>query len=283
MRVSVIFTTYNSVAWLQKVLWGYAAQTHRDFEIVVADDGSGPETARCIEAARQALGLQIKHVWQDDDGRRKGRILNKAILRAGCDYLVFTEGDCIPRADFLAVHVDRAKRGHYLSGGSCKLPALTSERIARDDVREQRCFDYRWLTHHGMSSGHRDLKLRGGRRLAPLLNIVAPVHRRLKGCNASAWKSDVLAVNGFDERMQWAGLDRELGVRLENYGLRVQSVRYDAILLRLASGRESSDPQLVAFNRALRENVANEGIVRTKYGISLLRAPGVGRTLERAE
>ena len=40
MKTSVIFTTYNSPTWLEKVLWGFFSQTYRDFEIVIADDGS---------------------------------------------------------------------------------------------------------------------------------------------------------------------------------------------------------------------------------------------------
>ncbi len=46
MRVSVVLSTYNSPNWLEKVLWGYAAQTERPEEIVIADDGSTDEDAR---------------------------------------------------------------------------------------------------------------------------------------------------------------------------------------------------------------------------------------------
>ena len=47
-KVSVILSTYNQPAWLEKVFWGYGVQTFHDFEIVVADDGSGPETQALI-------------------------------------------------------------------------------------------------------------------------------------------------------------------------------------------------------------------------------------------
>ena len=40
MKASVIFSTYNSTAWLEKVLWGFSKQTTKDFEILIADDGS---------------------------------------------------------------------------------------------------------------------------------------------------------------------------------------------------------------------------------------------------
>ncbi len=44
MRISVIISTYNQPQWLENVVWGYTVQTHRDFELVIADDGSTDET-----------------------------------------------------------------------------------------------------------------------------------------------------------------------------------------------------------------------------------------------
>ena len=79
-KVSVIFTTYNSVEWLEKVLWGFSNQTYNNFEIIIADDGSGMETRNKIDELRNLTNLDIKHVWQEDDGFQKSRILNKAVV-----------------------------------------------------------------------------------------------------------------------------------------------------------------------------------------------------------
>ena len=80
MFASVIFTTYNHPQWLEKTLWGFSAQTYRDFEIIVADDGSGPETRQVIESMQSQTDISIRHLWQEDDGFQKCRILNKAIV-----------------------------------------------------------------------------------------------------------------------------------------------------------------------------------------------------------
>ncbi|MFZ9129836.1 MAG: glycosyltransferase, partial [Pseudomonadales bacterium] len=104
MLISVIFTTYNSPAWLEKVLWGFHAQSDRGFEIVIADDGSGEETKWVIDRFKSETDLEIKHVWQPDDGFRKCKILNKALLAADGKYFVVTDGDCIPRHDFVFEH-----------------------------------------------------------------------------------------------------------------------------------------------------------------------------------
>ena len=150
MRLSVIITTYNSPIWLEKVLWGLHAQQYRDFEVIIADDGSSEETAALLKHMRAETGLDLLHVWQPDEGFQKCRILNKAILHADAPYLVFTDGDCIARPDFLAEHARNAERGYYLSGSYCKLPMETSLAITRDDILAGRCFDMDWLRAHGL-------------------------------------------------------------------------------------------------------------------------------------
>src|SRR5262245_85520 len=120
MKLSVIISTYNNPKWLEKVLWGYESQTHRDFEVVIADDGSGEPTRELIEKFKKESSLQIIHVWHPDDGFQKSAILNKAIVASTTDYLVFSDGDCIPRNDFLEVHAQNLSPGHFLSGGYFK-------------------------------------------------------------------------------------------------------------------------------------------------------------------
>ncbi len=270
MKVSVIMTTYNSPVWLEKVLWGYSAQSHRDFEIVVGDDGSTDETRDVIERVIAETGLEIRHIWQEDKGFRKCRILNKCILEAKSDYLVFTDGDCIPRADFLAVHVAEARPGTYLSGGYHKLPMSTSEQISRDDIINGRCFDLKWLKDRGLKSSHKNLKLTATPFQAKLLNRITPTACNFKGSNGSVWKRDALAVNGFDERMPWGGLDREFGVRLSNSGVRPKHVRYNAIVVHLDHPRGYKDPDKVAANKALRINSEKQKLTRTEHGIDQL-------------
>ena len=40
LGISVVIATYNMPQWLEKVLWGYRAQSHRNFELIIADDGT---------------------------------------------------------------------------------------------------------------------------------------------------------------------------------------------------------------------------------------------------
>lgn len=270
MKLSVIMTTYNSPAWLEKVLWGYSVQQHRDFEIVIGDDGSRDDTRETIDRLREQTGLAIKHVWQEDDGFRKCRILNKAILRAEAPYLVFTDGDCIPRADFLAVHAAEAQPGHYLSGGYHKLPMSTSLAIAREDIVSGRCFDLAWLKANGLRRSLKNTKLTASPRMARILNRLTPTRCNFKGSNGSAWREDVMRVNGFDERMPWGGEDREFGVRLINSGVKPKHVRYNAIVIHLDHKRDYKNLELVEQNRRLRLHNERTRVTRTDYGIAQL-------------
>ena len=267
MKLSVIVSTYNSPQWLEKVLWGYSVQSHRDFELIIADDGSKDETRQLINSMRDNTGLAIKHVWQKDDGFRKCRILNIAILESKANYLVFTDGDCIPRRDFLEVHATKAEPGCYLSGGYHKLPMTTSKAITTDEVLSGRCFDLNWLKAHGLKSSYKNSKLTANRWQARLFNTLTPTRCRFKGSNGSAWKEDVLAVNGFDETMAYGGEDREFGIRLVNLGIKPKHVRYNAIVVHLDHARGYVDPATVAANKQHRITTDKEGITRTEHGI----------------
>ena len=269
-NLTVLFTTYNSPVWLERVLWGFSCQRFDAFKIIVADDGSGPETAEVIDKMRTEAGLEIQHVWQRDDGFRKCRILNKAILHAQTDYLVFTDGDCIPRSDFLQVHAENAERGHYVSGSYYRLPMKTSEAIQREDIESGRCFDVKWLRQHGLPRSRKTLKLRATALQARFLNRFTFTNCIFRGSNAAAWRDDILAVNGFEERMQYGGLDRELGVRLVNMGVRPRHVRYNAICLHLDHPRGYRDPEKVAANRNLRLHNEKEKVQRAENGIQEL-------------
>ena len=129
MRVSVIITTFDQPEQLEKVLWGYANQRHREFELIVADDGSGPQTTEVIDRVAKLAGLDVIHVWHEHRGFRKTEILNRAIAASGSEYLVFSDGDCIPRSDFVATHLALARRGRFLSGGYVRLPAAPTRAL----------------------------------------------------------------------------------------------------------------------------------------------------------
>jgi glycosyltransferase involved in cell wall biosynthesis len=267
MQVSVIFTTYNQPQWLEKVLWGFSVQTHRDFEIIVADDGSGPETKELIERMRTETGMEITHVWHDDNGFQKCQILNKAIVASRFAYLVFTDGDCIPAPDFLEWHVRLAERDRFLSGGYVKLPMDVSQAISREYIVSGRATEASWLRQQGVGPSMKLLKLHKGAFFGLVLDSLSPTRASWNGHNASTWKEHVLATNGFDERMQYGGQDREFGERLENMGIRGKRIRFRAACVHLDHPRGYARPESIAKNKAIRAETRAQKTRRTPFGI----------------
>lgn len=265
--ISVIVSTYNHPAWLEKVLWGFSGQTFTDFEILIADDGSGPETAALIERLRPEIGVPLRHVWHEDRGFRKCEILNKAILAADGDYLVFTDGDCIPRRDFLQVHQSLAEPRRFLSGGYVKLPLETSRRITNADILAGRATDYGWLRRQGAPASRRLARLALGPARARLFDLLTPTRPTWNGHNASAWREDIIAANGFDERMGYGGEDRELGERLENAGIRGKQIRHRALVVHLDHSRGYVRQDILDLNARIRRETRASGRTRTEAGL----------------
>ena len=268
--VSVIFSTFRQPEWLRKVLCGFASQTHRDFEIVLADDGSGEQTAEVVRLTQSSTGLEIEHVWQPDRGFRKCRILNKAITRARGDYLIFTDGDCVPHPEFVERHLKLAEPGRFLSGGLLRLPLGLSHNILPDDIASGRCFSASWLLSQGMPLTYKLLKLSAGLGFGALLDRVSPATAGWNGHNASGWKKHILGANGFDERMGYGGEDRELGERLENAGVRGKRIRHRVTCLHLDHPRGYVDPDTRAANLAIRGETRRLRRTRTGCGIAQL-------------
>lgn len=270
MKISVIITTYNAEAWLKKVLIGYSVQTEDDFEIVIADDGSSPKTKELLLDFNTKFKYPIVHVWQEDDGFQKSKILNKAILKAKSDYLLFTDGDCIPRADFVKTHLKHKEKGYFLSGGYFKLPLSVSELISELDISNQHCFRLKWLKKNGFSLNFKSIKLTKNNLLAQFMNWITPTKRSWNGHNSSGFKADILAVNGFNHDMKYGGLDRELGERLFNNGLLSKQIRYAAICVHLDHARGYSDPGIWKINNAIRSFNRKNKVIKIKNGIDSL-------------
>jgi glycosyltransferase involved in cell wall biosynthesis len=270
MKLSVIITTYNSEEWLRKVLIGYSVQTETDFEIVIADDGSSIETKEVIEKFSSKFKHKIVHVWHEDKGFRKSEILNKAILQSNSDYLLFTDGDCIPRNDFLQIHLKYREKGYFLSGGYFKLPLIISNNISEETINKQSCFSYNWLVNNGLKINFKLTKLTKNKYFAAFLNWVTPTKSTFNGHNSSVYKSDLLAVNGFNESMHYGGLDREIGERLFNYGVLSKQIRYHAICIHLDHERKYADKSKILNNLAIRNFNKKKKVTWISNGIEKL-------------
>jgi glycosyltransferase involved in cell wall biosynthesis len=264
---SVIITTYNQPEWLRKTLWGFEHQTEKRFEILIADDGSGDETKQVVDEFKSRGLLNIIHVWHPDNGFQKCQILNKAILKTNSDYLIFTDGDCIPRRDFVEVHISNARRGKFLSGGYLKLVKSVSANISYTDIQEGAPFISSWLMKNGQPFTYKFLKLTQNPFIQKILNAITTTRPTWNGHNVSGWKDDIISVNGYNEDMQYGGLDRELGERLMNYGIKGKQIRYSAICVHLDHPRPYRTKSTWDKNYRIRKEVKRKKLKWTSNGI----------------
>jgi len=267
MFASVIFTTYNHPKWLEKTLWGFSAQSFRDFEIIVADDGSGDETRAVIESLQAQVDIPIRHIWQQDDGFQKCRIMNKAIVESRGEYLIFTDGDCIPHPDFVKNHVELSAENTLLSGGYFKLPLDVSRAITKQDILAGNSTRPGWLLRHGVAFTPKISKLFSHPLVGAILDAFTITRATWNGHSSSTWKKHAIATNGFDERMQYGGQDREFGERLMNMGIKPRQVRYRCSCVHLDHGRGYARPESIAKNRAIRKHTHEHEVTRTDFGI----------------
>ena len=267
MKITVIISTYNAEEWLEKVLIGYSNQTYKDFEVVIADDGSRESTKGLIDSYAANYPVPLRHLWHEDLGYRRQEILNVAIPDAKHEYIIMTDGDCIPRKDFVEVHAKFAEKGRFLSGGYCKLGMKASKKIDKDSILSNKCFEVKWLSSIEKLNLSNKLKLGANNFLATILDIISPTTPSFNNCNSSGFKEDMIAINGYDERMKYGGPDREFGERLENFGIKGKQIRHKAIVLHLDHARGYKTPESLAANLAIRKEVRDKKIKWTPFGI----------------
>jgi len=254
MRSELIMTTYNSPIALGLCLESVLLQTLMPDSICIADDGSGPETASLIDEFRARFDpVPIRHVWHEDTGFEKCKILNTAIGSSEADLLFVIDGDVLIHPNFLARHHALSRRGRFSTGSLIRLDDATTKALSKADIIEGRVFNRDWLRAHGAID-----RLGTWLKTMPfpfvlqnLLDILTPVSKSLCGANWSAFRSDILAVNGFDADMKYGGEDKELGVRLKNNGVKGRHLRYTAPLCHQEHGRDYVFDTVLQQNKAL--------------------------------
>ena len=233
MPISVIVTTYNRPDALRALLDGLRAQTDRDFEVLVADDGSRDDTGMLVHATARSAPIEIRHVWQEDRGFRAGAARNRATAQAAGDYVVFLDGDCVPRPHFVARHRSLAESGWMVAGNRVLLSEAFTRAALGSGTPLHAWSDAQWQSAHRRGDINRTLPLRH-LPLGPLRKLAGGRWQRVRTCNLGVWRTDLQRVNGFDEVFEgWGYEDSDLAVRLINSGVRRKEGAYATGVLHL--------------------------------------------------
>lgn len=230
-KASIILATYQWPEALDMVLSALLTQSEKNFEVMIADDGSDERTKAVIERYKKG-SLQIQHFWQENKGFRKCRILNQAIRGSSGRVLIFLDGDCIPHKEFVAQHVALNDGKHYVAGRRVDLSKQFTERLSPELIQRG--------VFNGMAKGlftlfvdslladgskpfHRAYMVKNKifRKVFGLERVVD-----LKGCNFSVLRDHMLAIDGFDESYEGYGReDTDVELRLQNLGLKIRSAK----------------------------------------------------------
>lgn len=132
--VSVVITTYNRPDALEAVVRACFMQDDKNFEIIIADDGSTANTRACVARLAAEAPVPLRHVWQPDQGFRAAMARNRGILAASGEYIVFLDGDCIPQRDFIARHRALSQPGWLVSGSRILLGEALTRRVLAEGI-----------------------------------------------------------------------------------------------------------------------------------------------------
>ena len=274
MKTSVVVPTYNRPHALNLCLLRLARQSTLPDEVLIADDGSGDETRQTIEDFRNsaACPFVLKHIWQEDDGFRKPRILNDTVRNATGDYLLFIDGDCLAHRQYVSNHLRNAEPNAILGGKRVDLGQRLSESLLGNG---------RLITSIGVGMLW-DSIIGETRKAEEALVITSPFLRQLSkldkisndgiwGCNFSVPKALFYAINGCDEDFLDGSIeDNDLGIRVLNSGGKLKSVRYLANVFHLwhksswsfTSEKYLHNRQIMDQRIALKEPRCRNGIVK---------------------
>ncbi|MBN1182991.1 MAG: glycosyltransferase [Bacteroidales bacterium] len=269
IQASVIISFYNKIEWLRLVLSGFEIQTYKNFEILIADDGSNKETTDQLKEYIKNSSLRIKHIWHEDQGWRKTEILNKSVVASQSDYIIFIDGDCIPHSHFVEEHIKNRKTNCALAGRRVNL----SEEITRNLTPEiiikrklEKSLKWKMVFHRLFRKKGSHVENAFYIKNRQIRKKINNKRKGILGCNFSLYKKDLLAVNGFDERYKApaVGEDSDLRFRLELNGTQIIPVKHLAIQYhlfhpQLKRGKEN----LIIF-----EETQKNKITYTPYGIN---------------
>jgi len=232
--ISILLATYNWPQALKLCLQSLETQTDRDFEIIIADDGSTGNTKEVINAFKAQSSIPLTHLWQEDQGFRKTKILNQAIEHAKGDYLVFLDGDCIVQPDFVAQHRTLSHKGFLVTGSRVLLNEELTQELTTSGSWNYKQFKSHLLKYRlaGQINKYWPLKIKLGDGY--WREYKKFVWRRIKGCNMACWKADAQAIGGFDESMTgWGHEDADFVFRLQHDHIKRKSGSWATEVLHL--------------------------------------------------
>ncbi len=247
MKISVLVSTYNWPEALETYFLSLSRQTLLPFELVVADDGSGPKTLEVIEKWQKIFPFTVHHIWHEDLGFRKTVILNKALQQTSGDFIIQNDGDLYLHHNFILDQAKAAKPGFWHKGNRVWMDENLSKNVLRG------------AKPNFLSAGLKKRKYAFYFSILTKLGHKTP-YKGVIGCNMAYFRKDIFAVNGYNEDLiGWGKEDDELVARFHNLGLKHRNMLGSAIVYHLYH-KENSKERININDKILRETVEKKEI-----------------------
>ncbi|MFI5164111.1 MAG: glycosyltransferase [Bacteroidia bacterium] len=231
-KISLIVAVYNHAQYLRYIFAACSRQSLKDFEVIIADDGSGTEVKEVIEEAIRKYSFPIIHCRHERNGWQKNKILNEAVRTSHTEYLVFIDGDCIPAKHFLHDHWSERQDNRTLWGRRVELGERWAKELTLEKILQGK-FEKIGLREISDGIRGRANRLEDGVRIKSefLRTMLRRRTRGMLGCNYSLYKKDLFRINGFDELYKGPGFgeDSDVEYRLSLIGVKGKSLRNLAI------------------------------------------------------
>jgi hypothetical protein len=246
-KTALLLTTYNWPVALNLLLNSILKQTVIPDEIIIADDGSGYETKSLIDDFLNSTVLPLIHVWHQDEGFQRTKILNKSIAQSSCDYIIQVDGDCILHSKFVEDHIANARKEQFLYGSR-----VNTLENALEEILDNKTIQF--------SNRSKLIKNKGRNIYLPFLSMFFTksnkLSKKLRGCNLSYWRQDFLEVNGYNEDMTgWGREDSEFALRLINKSVYGRRLKYQGILYHIWHSGTSKN------NLHINQNIQNQTVL----------------------
>jgi glycosyltransferase involved in cell wall biosynthesis len=255
-----VLACYNDADVVERTLAALARQSHLDFEIVVADDGSRESYAELLARWAPRFSYPIQHVRHEDLGFRKTRILNRAVRVSRFDRLIFLDMDCLPHRDFVRNHLRFVQPGTAITGRRVHI-----ERAVAPGAAE--------ITARGVDLG--PLKLvrlwLAGKAACIEHGILLPEmfessRRAILGSNFSIVKTDLERINGFNEEVQGAGWeDSDVDMRLQLAGVKIRDLKNLVLQYHVTHAQRVGN---TAESQARYEEMRTQRVLRAPKGLA---------------
>ena len=254
MKTTLLISTYNFPVALNLCLESITRQTKMPDEVIVADDGSDDETRLVVQDWKGKLSVPLKHVWQEDTGFRLAEIRNKALAVATGDYIIQIDGDIIMERHFIQDHLHFARQGQFVCGSRSRITEAFTNRLK---AGERLRFSF---LRPGLFDRMNALR-------CPLLVPLFRNYNHLRGCNMAYWRDDVLAINGYDEKIASYGYeDEDVQERLKRTGKVKLFVKFMCIEYHVWHPEHPTRKNLAETRKLIDRNNAEE-LIRVEHGI----------------